>query len=73
VLRPRVEVVEARDIHRQRTDGKIAYRDGFTTTINNEHVLSTRRDLGLWLDTSDQSPAKTVDEIVSRAGEAVVS
>jgi len=73
VLRPRVDVVEARDAHRQRTDGKIAYPDGFTATINNEHVLSTRNDLGLWLDTSDQSPDETVDEILSRAGDAVVS
>jgi hypothetical protein len=28
--------------------------------------------VGLWLDTSDQSPDETVDEIVAREGEAVV-
>lgn len=72
VLRPRVEVVEARDLDRQRTTGKVAYRDGFTPAINDEHVASTRRELGLWLDTSDQSPDQTVNEILSRAAEAKV-
>lgn len=52
VLRPRVEVVEGRDIERRRTLGKIAYRGGYTPAINDQHVAGTRRDLGLWLDTS---------------------
>jgi predicted kinase len=72
VLRPSVEVVTARDRERQRTIGKIAYRGGFTPAANDEHVASTRRDLGLWLDTSAQSPAETVDEILRRAKEALV-
>jgi len=72
VLRPSVEVVEARDVERRRARGKIAYRGGFTPAINDEHVTSTRRDLGLWLDTSEQSPDQTVDEIVRRADEALV-
>lgn len=72
VLRPSVSIVEARDAERQRTLGKIAYRDGFTPAINDEHVAATRRDLGLWLDTSEQSPEETVDEIVRRADEALV-
>jgi hypothetical protein len=72
VLRPTVEIVEARDAERQRTAGKIAYRGGFTPTINDQHVATTRRDLGLWLDTSDQSPDETVDEIMERADEARV-
>ena len=72
VLRPRVEVVEARDAERQRTLGKVAYRGGFTPAINDEHVGATRRDLGLWLDTSEQPPEQTVDEIVRRTGEALV-
>jgi adenylylsulfate kinase-like enzyme len=72
VLRPRVEVVEARDAERQRRAGKIAYREGFTPAVNDIHVASTNQGLGLWLDTSDQSPDETVDEILRRAVEAVV-
>ena len=72
VLRPSVAAVIARDAARQRTRGKVAYRDGFTPAINDVHVAGTRRDLGLWLDTSDQTPAQSVDEILQRAGEAIV-
>ena len=72
VLRPRVEVVEQRDAERQRTLGKVAYRGGFTPAVNDEHVAGTRRDLGLWLDTSEQRPDETVDEILRRADEARV-
>jgi hypothetical protein len=57
---------------RQRTRSKVAYRGGVTPAINDEHVATTRRDLGLWLDTSEQSPDETVDEIVARAAEALV-
>ena len=72
VLRPRVDVVEARDAERRRTTGKVAYRGGFTPAINDEHVAGTRPDLGLWLDTSEQTPEQTVDEILSRAEAARV-
>ena len=72
VLRPSVDVIEARDAERQRTRGKVAYREGFTPAINDQHLATTRRDLGLWLDTSGQSPEETVDEIVRRADEALV-
>ncbi|MGK2947333.1 MAG: AAA family ATPase [Acidimicrobiales bacterium] len=72
VLRPSVEVVERRDAERQRTTGKVAYRGGFTPAINDQHVGGTRTDLGLWLDTSDQTPEETVDEIIERAAEASV-
>lgn len=72
VLRPRVAVVEQRDADRRRMVGKIAYRDGFTPEINDRHLAATRADLGLWLDTSDQTPEQTVAEIVERAAEARV-
>jgi hypothetical protein len=72
VLRPTVGTVEARDAQRQRTGGKIAYRGGFTPAINDQHVATTRRDLGLWLETSDQSPQETVDEITRRAEDTLV-
>jgi hypothetical protein len=73
VLRPRVDVLEQRDAARQRSLGKVAYRGGFSPAINDQHVASTRRDLGLWLDTSDQTPAETVDEIVRRSDEARIA
>lgn len=72
VLRPTVEVIEARDTERQRVSGKVAYRGGYTPAINDEHAASTRHDLGLWLDTSHQSAEETVGEILRRASEARV-
>ena len=72
VLRPQIEVVEQRDAERQRSLGKVAYRDGYTPAVNDQHVARTRQDLGLWLDTSKQTPDETVDEIVRRADEARV-
>lgn len=72
VLRPRVDIVEARDDARRRATGKVAYRGGFTPAVNDEHVAGTRRDLGLWLDTSGLTPFETVDEILRRDIEARV-
>lgn len=72
VLRPSVAVVAQRDAERQERTGKVAYRDGFTPAVNDEHVASTPRGLGLWLDTSEQSPEATVDEILACAAEARV-
>ena len=72
VLRPSVEVVVARDAERQNSTGKVAYRGALTPAINDRHVASTRADLGLWLDTSHQSPDQTVAEILARADEATV-
>jgi len=73
VLRPSVAVVEARDAQRTRDTGKVAYRDGFTPAINDEHVASTRADLGLWLDTSELSARETVVTILEHADQARVS
>ena len=72
VLRPAVAVVEQRDEERRRHLGKVAYRGGFTPAINDRHVGTTRQDLGLWLDTSDQTPAQSVEEILARSDEAIV-
>ena len=72
VLRPTVTVVEQRDEERRRRTGKVAYRGAFTPAINDEHVAATRTDLGLWLDTSDQTPEETVDQVLVRADEALV-
>jgi hypothetical protein len=70
VLRPSVPVVVQRDEERQRLLGKVAYRGAFTPAANDEHLAATRRGLGLWLDTSEQTPDETVDEIVGRLPEA---
>jgi hypothetical protein len=70
VLRPSVAAVEQRDAERRERIGKVAYRGGFTPAVNDAHVASTPDGLGLWLDTSAQSPEATVDEILARAAEA---
>jgi chloramphenicol 3-O-phosphotransferase len=72
VLRPSIEVVEQRHEQRRRHVGKVAFRPGFTAAINDEHLAATP-PLGLWLDTSDQTPDETVDSIVHRASEALIS
>ena len=72
VLRPAVDVVEQRDAERRRLTGKVAYRGGFTPAMNDEQVASTPRHVGLWIDSSDQTPEDTVGEIIRRSGEALV-
>jgi hypothetical protein len=72
VLRPSVAAVEQRDADRRQRTGKVAYRGTFTPAENDRHVGSTPTDLGLWLDTSSQSPDETVQEILRRADEAAV-
>jgi hypothetical protein len=63
VLAPRPDVVKEREAGRD----KIAYRDGHHTIDQLCSVLrhETPR-VGLWLDTSKQTPEQTVDEIVER-------
>ena len=72
VLRPPVEVVAAREAARQQATGKVAYRGAFTPAENDAHVATTPHGLGLWLDTSLQSPEETVTEILHRQSEARV-
>jgi chloramphenicol 3-O-phosphotransferase len=72
VLRPSVEVLAARDTARMETTGKVAYRGGFTVEANDAALGTTPADLGLWLDTSRQTPEETVAEILARREEAVV-
>lgn len=71
VLRPSVVVVARRHEERRVSTGKIAYRGGYTPT-DNDHDLATTPRIGLWLDTSGQTPAETVAEIVTRSDEALV-
>jgi cytidylate kinase len=63
-LVPRPDVVARREAAR----AKIAYRDGMNTITELDAAL--RHDtprIGLWINTSDQTPDQTVDEIVARA------
>ena len=72
VLRPRPDVVAARDEQRRRLTGKVAYRGDFTVSKNDLDLASTPRHLGLWVDTSDQTPEQTVMEVLTRRREAQV-
>ena len=71
VLRPSVAAVAARDAHRQVATGKVAYQGGYTVEANDADVASTA-SAGLWLDTSELTPAETVAEILVRRDEASV-
>jgi len=72
VLDPAVHIVAERDADRVAATGKVAYVNGFTPEANVSSLRSTPRDLGLWLDTSAQSPEETVAEILDRHAEALV-
>jgi cytidylate kinase len=74
VLRPSVDVVEARDAERRDATGKVAYRGSFTPEINDEHLAATPREIGgLWLDTSMMTPEETVTTLLARQDDALVS
>jgi cytidylate kinase len=52
---------------RERGRSKTAYRDGFSTIIELDRALRTETPrIGLWLDSSDQRPDETIDEIEAR-------
>jgi predicted kinase len=72
VLRPTVETVRQREAQRRQSSGKVAYRDGGISIEELDRQLSTVLKIGLWLDTSAQSPEETVREIVRRQAEARV-
>jgi hypothetical protein len=72
VLRPSTAVVATREAERRARTGKVAYRpDGFTIEGLDAELAATPR-IGLWLDTSEQSPQQTVQEIMRRRAEALV-
>lgn len=69
VLVPRVTVVAERESRR----GKTAYQpDGLTIQDLDDYIRSETPQIGLWLDSSDQTPTQTVDEILERRNEALV-
>jgi AAA domain len=72
VLRPSVAVVWERELQRHAATGKTAYRPGGFTVEDLDAQLAATPPIGLWLDTSEQSPTETVAEILRREAEAVV-
>lgn len=73
VLRPSTSVVAERDEARRSSTGKTAYRPGGLTIEGLDGLLEATPRIGLWLDTSAQTPAETVAEILLRRGEARVT
>lgn len=67
VLAPRPEVV----LRRAESRDKVSGYGGWTAEALDEMLRATPR-IGLWLDTSDQTPDDTVDEIWRRASEAEI-
>jgi cytidylate kinase len=67
VLVPRPDVVATREHARPKT----AYRGDVTPASLDEAMRETPR-LGLWLDSSDQTPSETVDEMLRRRDESLV-
>lgn len=63
VLAPRAEVVAGREARRD----KVAYRPGaHDIEALDAGLREDTPPIGLWLDTSEQSPEQTVDEVVAR-------
>jgi chloramphenicol 3-O-phosphotransferase len=67
VLAPRAEVAGRRAEDREKVSG---YGDWTPDAL--DALLRATPRIGLWLDTSDQPPDETVDEIMRRAEEARV-
>jgi hypothetical protein len=63
VLAPRPDVIARREKERV----KKGYTGGFTPEMLDEALRLQTPRIGLWLDSSDQTPAETVNEILQRA------
>ena len=72
MLRPHTDVLA----QRERDRGSRAYRDWDSLDAGvvafDQHIEASPR-MGLWLDTSAQSAEETVDEILARLDEALIS
>ena len=51
---------------------ELRYRLAAKVAENDRQLSSTPTDLGLWLDSSEQTPEETVEEIIARSDEARV-
>lgn len=68
VLAPTPEAVAQREAGR----GKNAYDDWLISQLDDGLRTDTPR-LGLWLDTSNQTPQQTIEEILARTQEALIA
>ena len=68
VLAPDVETIRAREAARPKT----AYRGGDTPDAMDAVLREETPRIGLWLDTSEQTPEQTVDEILRRRDESLL-
>ncbi|HKN64291.1 MAG TPA: phosphotransferase, partial [Gaiellaceae bacterium] len=64
VLAPSLETLA----ERERRRGDRGYLGAWTVEGHHEEFRTTTPRLGLWLDTSDQTPEQTVGEILERTG-----
>jgi hypothetical protein len=71
-LRPRPEVLTARELHRGHRLGDEPGEIRTDAAFYDAELEKTPR-LGLWLDNSNQTPDETVDEILVRLDEALIS
>ena len=62
VLAPHLEAVAKREAERP----KVAYRDAKEMSTLDYALRNDTPNLGLWLDTSDQTPGQTVETILDR-------
>lgn len=69
VLAPDPATVERRETARAKT----GYGSGWTISQLDAALREETPRIGLWLDTSRQTPDETIDEIISRAGEAQIA
>ncbi|MEU5402019.1 AAA family ATPase [Streptomyces sp. NPDC005963] len=69
VLAPRPHAVAAREAGRSKT----GYGEGWTPHALDEELRARTPRVGLWLDSSEQTPQQTVDEILARLPEAAVT
>jgi chloramphenicol 3-O-phosphotransferase len=67
VLLPTEEAIAERENRRSTT----GYSEWDIADLRRDFAEGTPR-IGLWLDTSEQTPVETVDEIVARSSEAMV-
>ena len=66
VLAPRPAIVAEREAARRLARGKTAYKPGDEGPAElDAHLRRERPEIGLWLDTSEQSLEQTTDELLA--------
>ncbi|MEQ4722012.1 AAA family ATPase [Nonomuraea sp. B19D2] len=68
VLAPNADEID----HRERSRPKVGYGEEWTIAQLDAVLRTETPRIGLWLDTTRQTPRETVDEIIMRAAEAEI-